>query len=95
MEDIIKHPFCKRRHPDFPSDSLYLVAPPDIMTMREEMWAKGGLDKSAVKRLMVILPEIREDELIEALFSEEYVKSFILGTVALSLVLPDHTRDRR
>jgi len=71
MEDIIKHPFCRRRHPDFPPDSLFLLPPPDIATMRQELASQNGLDKSALRRLMVILPEISENDLIEALFADE------------------------
>jgi hypothetical protein len=71
MAEIINHPFCRRRHPDFPPDSLYLIQPPELIPMRKEIQARKGIDRSAFKKLKIILPNANEDELIDSLFSEE------------------------
>jgi hypothetical protein len=71
MADIIKHPFCQRRHPGFPADSLCLIPPPDMASMKAELAKHGGVDSNAFKKLAVILPQSTDDELMEALHSDE------------------------
>lgn len=71
MTDIIKHPFCQRRHPNFPPDSLYLMPGPELASMKAEVEKHNGLETSALKKLRVLLPNSTEEELTEALLAPE------------------------
>jgi hypothetical protein len=71
MDDIIKHPFCKRRHPGFPTDALFLASPPELIDVKETLALRGGMDDTAFQSLQVLLPDAEVEDLYNALHMPE------------------------
>jgi hypothetical protein len=71
MDDVIKHPFCQRRHPAFPTDALFLASPPELIDIKEVLASRGGMDDTAFQSLQVLLPDAEVGDLYRALHMSE------------------------
>jgi len=71
MDDVIKHPFCQRRHPSFPTDALFLASPPELIDIKKVLASRGGMDDAAFQSLQVLLPDAEVGDLYRALHMSE------------------------
>ena len=73
MNEVIKHPFCQRRHPSFPTDALFLASPPELIDIKKVLASRGGMDDTAFQSLQVLLPDADVGDLYRALHMPEWV----------------------